>query len=113
MSCLSESCNFFWGIALPIKLVSQATPFAGRGHDATTELSLRNAIIDHCGYTAKSYVLNENWNQSDPDLYPEMQLNFLAMGLIPNRKLDLYQFDKNSPKTCCSYRSDTDVCVLI
>ena len=43
-------------------------------------------------YTAKSYVLNQKWNQSDPDLYPETQQNFLAMGLIPNCKSDLYQF---------------------
>ena len=43
-------------------------------------------------YTAKSYVLNQNWNQSDPDLYPETQRNFLATGLIPNCKSDLYQF---------------------
>ena len=43
-------------------------------------------------YTAKSYVLNQNWNQSDPDLYPETQQNFLATGLIPNCKSDLYQF---------------------
>ena len=42
--------------------------------------------------TAKSYVLNQNWNQSDPDLYPETQRNFLAMGPIPNCKSYLYQF---------------------
>ena len=32
-------------------VVSQATPFAerGSGHAATTELSPRDAIIDHCG----------------------------------------------------------------
>ena len=64
-------------------------------------------------YTAKSYVLNQNWNQSDPDLYPETQRNFLATGLILNCKSYLYQFYKNSPKTCYSYRSDTDMCVLI
>ena len=70
-------------------------------------------------YTTKSYDLNQKWNQSDPDLYPETQQNFLATGLIPNCKSDLYQFaalyqfSKNSPKTCCSYRSDTDMCVLI
>ena len=43
-------------------------------------------------YTAKSYVLNQNWNQSDPDLYPETQRNFLATGLILNCKSYLYQF---------------------
>ena len=52
-------------------------------------------------------------NQSDPDLYPETQRNILAMGLIPNCKSDLYQFYHNSPKTCHSYRFDTDMCVLI
>ena len=31
-------------------------------------------------YTAKSYVLNQNWHQSDPDLYPEAQLNFFGNG---------------------------------
>ena len=55
-------------------------------------------------YTAKSYVLNQNLNQSDPDLNPETQRNFLATGLIPNCKSYLYQFNKNSPKTCYSYR---------
>ena len=38
------------------------------------------------------YILNQNWNQSDPDLYPETQRNILAMGLILNSKSDLYQF---------------------
>jgi len=36
--------------------------------------------------------LNQNWNQSDPDLYPETQRNFLATGLILNCKLYLHQF---------------------
>ena len=26
--------------------------------------------------TAKSYILNQNWNQSDPDVYPETQPGF-------------------------------------
>ena len=47
--------------------------------------------INHSSHE-KSYVLNQNWNQSDPDLYPETQPNFLATGLILNSKLDLYQF---------------------
>jgi len=42
--------------------------------------------------TAKLYVLNLNWSQSDPDLYPEMQCNFLATGLTLNCKSHLYQF---------------------
>ena len=37
-------------------------------------------------------VLNQNWNQSDPGLYPEMQLNLLALGLIPNCKSDKVRF---------------------
>ena len=56
-------------------------------------------------YTAISYVLNQNWNQSDPDLYPETQQNFLAT----NCKSNLYPVLQNSPKTCYSYRSDTDI----
>ena len=41
------------GNSLMVNLVSQATPFAvreGSGHTATTELSLRNAIIEHSGW---------------------------------------------------------------
>ena len=49
-------------------------------------------VLGETCYTAKSYVLNQKWNQSDPDLYPETQRNFLATGLIPNCKSDLYQF---------------------
>ena len=50
------------------------------------------SVVRRSVYTAKSYVLNQKWNQSDPDLYPETQQNFLATGLIPNCKSDLYQF---------------------
>ena len=58
-------------------------------------------------YTAKSYVLNQNWNQSDPDLYPEMQLNFLAMGLILNCKSDLCQLCISSTKTALRHAIHT------
>ena len=60
-----------------------------------------------CITYSKIVLLNQNWNQSDPDLYPETQQNFLATGLIPNCESDLYQFYKNRPKTCYSYRPDT------
>ena len=61
--------------------------------------------------------MNHNWNQSDPHLYPETQWNILLTG--SNCKSDLFLFCssvsvlQNSPKTCYSYRSDTDRCVLI
>ena len=47
-------------------------------------------------------ILNLNWNRSDPDLYPEMQWNFLATGLTPNCKshgVSVLQFCISSTKT--------------
>ena len=55
-------------------------------------------------YAVKCYVLNQNWNQADSDLYTQL---FGNLSLIPNCRPDLYQFYKSSSKTCHSYCFDT------
>ena len=43
--------------------------------------------LNTLSYTAKFYVMNQNRNQSDTDLYPEMQQNIiLATGVTLNSK---------------------------
>ena len=75
-------------------LVSQARP------NQACETTDPSSLCEGCGlqdYTAKSYVLNQNWNQSDPDLYPETQPNSLAMSLI--RFVLVLQFCISSTET--------------
>ena len=68
---------------------------------------------DKCRYTAKSYILNQNWNQSDSDLYSETQRNLFATGLIPNCKSYL-QLCISSTKTALRHAIHTgliQICV--
>ena len=45
---------------------------------------MRRRVVSVKPYTAKSYVLNQNWNQSDPDLYPEIPDEHALCVIFPN-----------------------------
>ena len=50
-------------------------------------------------YTAKFYIMNQNWNRVDFRSVYSNLMKLLGMSLTPNCEPDLYQFYKNSPQT--------------
>ena len=62
-------------------------------------------------YIAKFYMMNQNWNQSRNKIF--WQWVSLTVNWICISSAALYQSYKNSPKSCYSYRSDTDMRILI